>query len=145
MPTSTIRHLAVRHLVLDSEAVSALLSASPADAKRKAVVAAVAAANGRRTVPTAVRGEAGWDRTGPGAANANRLVDSDDPLDRPAANRVVQLRAAVPAASVVDAALAVAAERAGAAGGVVEVLTSDTPHLNALAGHIPATLDVVLL
>lgn len=122
-----------------------MLFTNPDDPKRAAAITAVAAAKGRRTVPTAVRGQAGWDRNHPGAANANRLVNTDDSLDQPAANRVVQLRAAIPVASVVDAAVAVAAERAGAAGGVVEILTSNVPHLTALAGHVTASLDVVLL
>ena len=135
----------VRHLVLDSEAASALLSSTPVSAKRAAVMTAIAAANGRRVVPTAVRGESGWDRTDPDAANANRLVGADDVLDRPAANRVAQLRAVVRGASVVDAAVAVAAERAGSSGGVVEVLTSDVRDIRDLSGHLHATVDVVHL
>ena len=95
----------IRHLVLDGEAVSALLSTTPSDPKRAAVIEAVAAANGCRMVPTAVRADAGWDRTQARASNANRLITTDDALDQTAADRAVQLRAAVPAASVVDAAL----------------------------------------
>ena len=45
------------------------------------------------------------------AADANRLVQHDDPLDREGGDRVVELRRAVPSASVVDACVAVAAER----------------------------------
>jgi hypothetical protein len=135
----------VRHLVLDSEAASALLSSTPVSAKRAAVMTAIAAANGRRVVPTAVRGESGWDRTDPGAANANRLVGADDVLDRAGANRVAQLRALVRGASVVDAAVAVAAERAGSGGGVVEVLTSDVTDIWDLSGHVHAAVDVVRL
>jgi hypothetical protein len=135
----------VRHLVLDAEAASALLSSTPLDPKRAGVVTAVAAANGQRVVPTAVRGESGWDRTDPGAANANRLVRTDDVLDRTAADRVARLRAAVRNASVVDATVAVAAERVGSRGGVVEVLISDVPDLRALSAHIRATVDVVRL
>jgi hypothetical protein len=61
-----------RHLVLDTEAASALLSSIQVNPKRAAVITAVAAANGERVVPTAVRPEARRDRTDPGAANANR-------------------------------------------------------------------------
>jgi len=135
----------VRHLVLDTEAVSALLSSSPANPKRAAVIEAIAAANGQRVVPTAVRGESVWDRTDPGAANANRLIRTDDVLDRTGGNRVAQMRAVVKSASVVDAAVAVAAERVGASGGVVEVLTSDVDDLRDLSAHIRASVDVVRL
>lgn len=135
----------VRHLVLDTEAASALLSSTPVNRKRAVVITAIAAANGRRVVPTAVRGESGWDRTDPLSANANRLIGSDDVLERTGANRVAQLRAAVAGASVVDAAVAVAAERAGEGGGVVEVLTSDVADLRDLSAHVNAALDVVRL
>ena len=135
----------VRHLVLDTEAASALLSSTQVNPKRAAVITAVAAANGERVVPTAVRGEARWDRTDPGAANANRLIRADDVLDRPGANRVAQLRRTVAAASVVDAAVALAAERVGRGGGVVEVLTSDIADLQNLSAHIRVRIDVVRL
>ncbi len=135
----------VRHLVLDTEAGAALLSSTPVNPKRAAVITAVAAANGQCVVPTAVRAEAGWDRTDPGAANANRLIRADDVLDRTAANRAAQLRAVAPGASVVDAAVAVAAERIGGSGGVVEVLTSDVADLQNLSAHVRAHLDVVRL
>jgi hypothetical protein len=135
----------VRHLIVDNEAASALLSTKPADPKRAAVMVAIAAANGRRVAPTAVRGEAGWDRTDPAAANANRLIPADDPLDSGAADRIVQLRSSVTQASVVDAAVAVAAERAAAAGGIVEILTSDLADLRSLAGHLAARIDVTRL
>jgi hypothetical protein len=135
---------AIRHLVLDNAAASALLSPRKRDPRRKAVVDAIVAANGRRLVPTAVRGEAGWDRTAPGAANANRLLGAgaDVALDGTAGNRVVQLRAAVPTASVVDATVAGAAEQAGQDGNVVEVLTSDLKDLRALAGSVDASLEI---
>lgn len=135
----------VRHLVLDTEAVSSLLSGAPRDPKRAAVVAAIAAANGRRVVPTAVRGEARWDRTDPAAANANRLLPADDVLDAAGANRVAALRVSVPHASVVDAAVALAGERAGVEDGIVEILTSDVADLTALAGCVDGTIDVVRL
>jgi hypothetical protein len=132
-------------LVLDTEAASALLSSTAVNPKRAEVVTAVAAANGQRVVPTAVRGASGWDRTDPGAANANRLIRTDDVLDRAAGDRVAQLRGAVRTASVVDAAVAVAAERVGGLGGVVEVLTSDVEDLRVLSAHIHATVEVVRL
>jgi hypothetical protein len=135
----------VRHLVLDSEAASALLASASVNSKRATVVLAIAAANGQRVVPTAVRGEAGWDRTDPAAADANRLIRTDDVLDRVGADRVAQSRAAVPVASVVDAAVAVAAERAGGSGGVVEILTSDVADLRDLSANVQARVDIVRL
>ena len=131
----------VRHLVLDNEAVSALLATTPQHAERAQVLEAIMAANGRTVVPAAVRCEALWDRTEPVAAAANLHVKDDDPLDPAAANRNVQLRQAVPAASLVAASVVVSAERL-AGGDVVEVLTSDPGDLAALAGHTDVNIDV---
>jgi hypothetical protein len=131
----------VRHLVLDNEAVSALLTTTPQHAKRAQVVEAIMAANGRTVVPTAVRCEVLWDRTQRTSAPANLHVKDDDPLDRAAADRNVQLRKAVPAASLVDASVVVSAERLRG-GDVVEVLTADPGDLAALAGHADATVDI---
>ncbi|MBA2730432.1 MAG: hypothetical protein H0U48_06740 [Euzebyaceae bacterium] len=133
----------VRHLVLDNEAAQALLQGGAAPhPKRAQVLLAVAAANGRRVVPTAVRGEAGWDRGQAVSADANRLVSEDSPFDAAAANRAVQLMALTPGASVVDASVAVAAERIGQ-GGVVEVLTSDVPDQKGLAANVAVDVIVV--
>jgi len=111
------------------------------------VVAAIVAANGRVAVPTAVRVEAGWRRRDPVAADANRLVGTDLPLDRPDADRAVQLRRLVPAASVVDAVVSVAAERLAAEApcAVVDVLTSDVADISALAAHADVRIIVVAL
>lgn len=135
----------VRHLVLDNAAAAALLSARPQDSARAAVVEALAAANGRRIVPTTVRVEAGWDRTDPRAANGNRLLGAgtDVVLDRTGANRAVQLRRAVPTASVVDVGVAVAAEDVGGPGTVVEILTSDVDDFRSLGAQLTCTVDVV--
>ena len=51
----------------------------------------------------------------------------------------------VPSASVVDATVVVAAEALGKAGGIVEILTSDVPDLQALASHVTTPVDVSLL
>jgi len=117
------------------------------DRRRGAVVEAIMAANGRVAVPTAVRVEAGRRRRDHGAANANRLVGNDVPLDRADADRAVQLRRLVPAASVVGTTVAVAAERVAAdvASAVVEVLTSDVADISALAAHVQVRMDVVSL
>lgn len=125
-----------RHLVLDNEAVRALLADVPRHRARARVIEALAAADGSRAVPTAVRGEAGWRRRDARAANVNRLVPDDHALDRDAADRIVELRRAVPSASVVDAAVAVAAEELARDGAVVEIITSDLPDLGALAAQV---------
>ena len=138
----------IRHLVLDNEAAGALLSSRRKNPERAAVVLAIAAASGRRLVPTAVRAEAGWNRTTPRAANANRLLpraSADVTLDSPSADRAADLLELVPRASVVDATVAVAAELAGADGHVVEILTSDVPDLDDLGANLRATVDVVQL
>jgi hypothetical protein len=131
----------VRHLVLHNEAVSALLATKPQHAERAQVLEAIMAANGCTVVPTAARCEALWDRTQQMSAAANLHVKDDDPLDRAAADRNVQLRKAVPAASLVDASVIVSAERLRG-GDVVEVLTSDPRDLAALAGHAEAIIDI---
>lgn len=131
----------VRHLVLDNEAVSALLVTAPQHAKRAHVLEAIMAANGRTVVPTAVRCAALWDRTQHASAAANLHVQDDDALDASAANRNVQLRKVVPAASLVDASVVVSAERLPG-GDVVEILTSDPGDIAALAGHAAVTVDV---
>lgn len=137
----------VRHLVLDNEAAQALSSSRTPDRRRTSVVAAIMAANGRVVVPTAVRVEAGWRRRDPAAAGANQLASNDAPLDCADADRAVQLRRLVPTASVVDATVAVAAERVAAdvPCAVVEVLTSDVPDISALAAHVEVRIAVVPL
>lgn len=132
----------VRHLVLDNEAASALLRHGPNDAKRKEVIKAIAAANGNIRVPSAVRVEALWHRGTGVAGDANRLVPDDFDFDGDGANRMVELRTAVPDASVVDAAVALAAEVLGSSGDVVEVLTSDVQDMSALAGVANANIHV---
>ncbi|MGH3822972.1 MAG: hypothetical protein ACRDRA_09100 [Pseudonocardiaceae bacterium] len=137
----------VRHLVLDNEAAQALASARARDRRRASVVTAIMAANGRVVVPTAVRVEAGWRRRDAAAAGANRLVSTDVPLDGVDADRAVQLRRLIPSASVVDATVVVAAERAATdvPCAVVEVLTSDVPDISALAAHVEASIAVISL
>lgn len=131
----------VRHLVLDSEAVSALLTDAPGHRKRAEVLASVMAASGGVRVPTPVRVEAGWDRRDPTAANANRLAPTDVVLDRRGADRAAELRRRVGRGSTVDACVVAAADHAPE-GGVVEILTSDLPDLQALAGHLARRIDV---
>jgi hypothetical protein len=129
-----------RHVVLDNQAASALLRGPQAE--RRQVIEALAAADGGSVVPAAVRVEAGWDRRASAAASANRLVPQDTALDRHGADRAVQLRSSVAAASVVDACVAVAAERAAVRGGPVEILTSDPSDMAALAAYLEGRFEI---
>lgn len=77
----------MRAVLLDNEAVVALRDVT--HPKHRAVLAHLEAVVTRRrrgadvrvVVPTAVRVEAGWDRTRPGAAALNRFRVEDRPLD----------------------------------------------------------------
>ncbi len=85
-------------VVLDCEAVQALRD--PGHPKHRRVVsqAQVVASRKRRAaaiqlaVPTAVRVEAGWDRTSPAWAFPNRLRITDSPLDAASANTAAGIR-----------------------------------------------------
>lgn len=118
----------MRTVVLDNEAVQAL--SRPDHPKHRAVIAHLAGVVARRrrgavvraVVPTAVRVEAGWDRSDPGAAPVNRFRVADAVLDTTTAD----IGAAIverTGAGVADAHVG-AAVRALASGKVV-VLTSD--------------------
>lgn len=118
----------MRAVVLDNEAVQAL--ARHDHDKHQAVLAHLAGVVTRRrrgagvvaVVPTAVRVEAGWDRSDPGAAAINRFRVLDVALDTDLANRAAGIvtRTGV---SVADAHLGAVA-RTSTASDVV-VLTSD--------------------
>lgn len=128
----------VAAVVLDNEAAQALLRVE--HPKHRTVLAVVVELTTRAMrgaprvpviVPTAVRVEAGWDRSAPAAATANRLARSiDRPLDSNAADRASQLRALMPV-SVVDACVAEAFESAPQPAAVV---TSDEKDMKALRG-----------
>jgi hypothetical protein len=134
-------------VVLDNEAVQAL--ARVAHPKHRRVLAFIDEINRRNqrggrpisvVVPVAVRVEAGWDRTAPGAALVNRLARARDVvLDGPAADRSARLRREA-AVSVVDATVAHAAE-ASAAPAVI--LTSDAADIGRLAALVAGTPRVV--
>jgi hypothetical protein len=79
-------------VVLDCEAIQALRD--PGHPKHRRVVSHAQVVASRKrcavaiqmVVPTAVRVEAGWDRTSPAWAFTNRLRISDSPLDTVSAN-----------------------------------------------------------
>lgn len=82
----------MRTLILDNAAVQALID--PEHRRHRLVLAHLAAVVTRRrkgrpvtiVVPTAVRVEAGWDRSDPRVATANRLRVGDAHLDTPTAD-----------------------------------------------------------
>lgn len=99
----------MRTVVLDNEAVQAL--AAPSHPKHRRVLAHLEGVASRRrrgrvvetVVPTAVRVEAGWDRTDPTAALINRFRVRDHQLDGPAADIAASLVTSGVASSVADA------------------------------------------
>ena len=125
-------------IVLDSEAVQAL--SSPAHPKHRRVLAMmnIVAQRKRRSVattmivPTSVRVEAGWDRTMPGWATANRLRISDVHLDRRLADSAAAIRRRVgDHISVVDAHIGAVLQSIES--GQTTVLTSDPDRIAAVA------------
>jgi|GEM_PF-680779 len=128
-------------VVLDSEAVDAL--ADPRHPKHRHALAYIEVTNERRArnerirvvAPTAVRVEARWDRRAPTAADLNRIAGARDHLlDTGAANRAAELAGLVPGVSVVDAAVAQAAEVVEP--GPATILTSDEEDFGRLAAHL---------
>jgi hypothetical protein len=136
-------------IVLDNEAAQGLLDVQ--HPKHRRVVALLTEVNRRNLrradrvrvlVPTAVRVEAGWDRTDPAGANANRLArPRDHVLDTAGADRATQLRAAANV-SVVDACVAEAAETAPRP---VVIVTSDAQDMIRLGGFLADSTEVRVL
>ena len=128
----------VASIVLDNEATQALLRVDHPKHRRVIAVIREVTARAMRgaarvpvVVPTAVRVEAGWDRSAPAAAGANRLVRAvDRPLDSHAADRACPFRALMPV-SVVDACVA---EAFASAPQPAAVVTSDRRDMEALRG-----------
>jgi hypothetical protein len=127
-----------RIIILDNEAVQAL--ADPSHPKHRRVMSHVQlvklrkqrAAHTTLAVPTAVRVEAGWDRTSPTWAFLNRLKIGDAHLDADLANLAASIREK-------DAGISVAGAHVGAvvqASPALElvVLTSDPGDIRRVAG-----------
>lgn len=138
----------VRSVVLDNEAIQALIDVT--SRKHRRVLAAVevtAARNLRRAgsvrlvVPTAVRVEAGWDRRSGTAAAINRLRVEDSPLDRPAADAAAQVVSAL-GVSVADAHIASVLTTAP---GPHAVMTSDRRDVKRIAAYVGAVVEVVVV
>jgi predicted nucleic acid-binding protein len=130
----------VRAIVLDNEAVQALRDER--HPKHRQVIAHLAGIVGRRRrgrevaalVPTAVRVEAGWDRTQPAAAAINRLRVVDHVLNTSTANAAATI-ISLAGVSVADA--HVGATIRSLAHDEIVVLTSDPDDLARVAGDRP--------
>jgi hypothetical protein len=135
-----------RVVLLDNEAVQAL--GDPSHPEHRRVLSHVQVVAQRKlravelvvAVPTTVRVEAGWNRTDPRWAFADRLRVGDEPLDTAQANAAsaVRQRAGV---SVPDAHLGAVIEAAAA--DQVTVLTSDPNDIKAAAGTKPVTIVTI--
>lgn len=133
--------------VLDNEAVQALLN--PHHPKHVRTAAALDMRNRRKRkgavaaeilVPTAVRVEAGWDRSSQQAMLINRMTAARDvELGPAAADRATQLRL-IADVSVVDATVAQAAE---AARKPAVIVTSDAEDMTRLAGVVHGEVRVL--
>jgi hypothetical protein len=91
-------------------------------------------------VPTAVRVEAGWDRTSSAWAFPNRLRIADSPLDTSSANTVAAICART-GVSVADAHVG-AVMRPGP-DAQITVITSDPGDLRQLAGAADVTIVTI--
>lgn len=124
-------------VVLDCEAIQALRD--PGHPRHRHVVshAQVVASRKRRAVamqmmaPTAVRVEAGWDRTSPAWAFPNRLRITDGPLDTASANTAAGIRDRT-GVSVADSHLGAVIQ--SAPHDQITVVTSDPGDMRLVAG-----------
>jgi hypothetical protein len=133
-------------VVLDNEAIQALRD--PGHPKHRRVVsqAQVVASRKRRAVaiqvvvPTAVRVEAGWDRTSPAWVFPNRLRIADSPLDTASANTAAGIRDRA-GVSVADS--HVGAVIQSTPDGQITVVTSDPADMRLVAGDKNITVAAI--
>jgi predicted nucleic acid-binding protein len=133
-------------VVLDCEAIQALRD--PGHPKHRRVVsqAQVVASRKRRAVPiqmvvpTAVRVEAGWDRTSPAWVLPNRLRIADSPLDTVSANAAAGIRDRT-GVSVADSHIGAVIQSAPE--GQVTVVTSDPGDMRRVAGDRNITVATI--
>jgi len=132
-----------RLVVLDNEAAQAL--ADPTHRKHRQVVSHVQVVASRKrraaaiqvAVPTAVRVEAGWDRTSPAWAFPNHLRISDIPLDTAYANTAAAIHSQT-GVPVADAHLGAVIQSAPAH--QITVVTSDPGDMRLVAGDKDITI-----
>lgn len=135
----------MRTVVLDNEAVQAL--AGQSHPKHRRVLAHLEGVTSRRrrgrivetVVPTAVRVEAGWDRTDPRAALLNRFRIRDDQLDGRTADTAASLVSSGVASSVADAHIGATVN--GTLGDEIIVISSDPQDMAAVCA--PTRVRVV--
>jgi predicted nucleic acid-binding protein len=126
-----------RLVVVDNEAVQAL--ANPHHPKHQRALGYVEVVERRKRhaaaisllAPTAVRVEAGWDRTSPQWAFLNRLRIVDVPLDAVCANKAAEIRERTQV-SVADAHIGATVQSAPDAD--ITVVTSDPEDIRRVAG-----------
>ena len=135
-----------RIVVLDNEAVQAL--ASPHHPKHQRVLGYVELVERRKRhaalisvlAPTAVRVEAGWDRSSPRWAFLNRLRIVDVLLDAVCANKAAMIREQAQV-SVTDAHIGATVQSALDAD--ITVITSDPEDIRRVAGGSPVTVVAI--
>ena len=124
-------------VVLDCEAVQALRDPDHPKHRRVVSHAQVVASRKRRAVaiqmvvPTAVRVEAGWDRTFPAWVFTNRLRIADSPLDTASANAAADIRDRT-GVSVADSHMGTVIQSAPHS--QITVVTSDPGDMRLVAG-----------
>ena len=130
-------------VVLDCEASRALRD--PGHPKHRRVVSHVQVAASRKrravaiqmVVPTAVRVEAGWDRTSPAWVFPNRLRIADSPLDTASANAAADIRDRT-GVSVADSHMGTVIQ--SAPHDQITVVTSDPGDMRLVAGDKKITV-----
>ena len=133
----------MRTVVLDNEAVQAL--ATSTHPKHRSALAHLEGVASRRrrgrvveaVVPTAVRVEAGWDRTDPTAALLNRFGIRDHQLDGHVANTAAHLVSSGVASSVADGHIGATVKSAL---GDIVVISSDPRDMAAVCAPTPVTI-----
>ena len=133
-------------VVLDCEAVQALRD--PGHSKHRQVVShtQVVASRKRRavaiqlTVPTAVRVEAGWDRTSAAWVFPNRLRIADSPLDTASASMAARIRNEI-GVSVADSHIGAVIQSPH--DGQITVVTSDPGDMRLVAGDKDITVAAI--
>jgi len=135
-----------RLVILDNEAVQALRT--PTHPKHNQVLSHVQVVVSRKkraipvslAVPTAVRAEAGWDRTSAAWAFPNHLRIADIPLDAVHANTAAVIRNDT-GVSIADAHIGAAVE--GAPNVDITVITSDPDDIRKVAGDCTITVVTI--
>jgi hypothetical protein len=130
-------------VVLDNEAVQALVDTE--HVKHRQVLSHIQVVTDRKrraepirvVVPTAIRVEAGWDRTAPGWAFPNHLRIADVSLDSGQANVAATIRNRA-GASVADAHLGSVID--SAADDHITVITSDAGDVRTVVGDTRITV-----